>query len=283
MVKRALHRIQELGPNLTVSERTVAHWLENHVDELAFKPAAFIAQQCGVSESTVVRFARKLGYDSYPDLQHQEQEAVQDQLSLRRKLQQSVAATGSDQVLSGVIKRDIQNLQQSLQTIDAAQFQQAMQRLAAARRVGILGFRSSATAASYLNFTLHLVRPDVSLIGRNGDMMDHLLDFGPNDVMVAISVARAVGRTVQAARYCQAQGIPVIGMTDWLYAPLSRYADPCLKVATAGVFWESQTAMVSLCNALVTGVAHTLADSAERRARRLDEAAAAETRGDGLR
>jgi len=268
-----LDRIRDREPELTESERVLARWLQRNPDPLAFKPAGFIAQQCNVSESTVVRFARKLGYESYPDMQNHVQTSVQEQLSLRQKLQKSMATTTSDRVLDRVLLGDIENLKHSLQTVQPAQFQEAVQRLATADQVGVVGLRASAGAANYLHFTLNLIRPRVrGVVTGSGDVLDSLLDFGPNDVVVAISLAQPAKRTIEAAAYCMDRHIPMVGITDWHYAPLTGYCDPCLKVAATGVFWESYTAVVSLCNALVTGVGYCLSNTAETRLRQLEEA-----------
>ena len=269
-------RIRGREQELTESERVLARWLQRNPDPLAFKPAGFIAQQCNVSESTVVRFARKLGYESYPDMQNHVQTSVQEQLSLRQKLQKSVATTTSDRVLDRVLLGDIENLKHSLQIVQPAQFQEAVQRLATADQVGVLGLRASAGAASYLYFTLNLIRPRVKqVVTTSGDVLDSLLDFGPNDVVVAISMAQPAKRTIEAAAYCIHRNIPIVGITDWQYAPLTGYCDPCLKVAATGVFWESYTAVVSLCSALVTGVGYSLSSTAETRLKQLEEANAA--------
>lgn len=254
----------------------VARWLEVNLDAVAFKPAVFIAQQCQVSESTVVRFARKLGYNSYPAMQGQVQSSVQQQLSLRQKLQKSLASTTTDQVLQRVIQSDIENLRLSLETIDPSGFQRAIQQLVSAEHVGIVGLRASSGPAAFLSFTLNLIRPRVRLISNtSGDLLDHLLDFGPRDAVVMVSVARPARKTLEAAAYCAHQGVPTIGITDSNFAPLAPYTDLCLRVSAQGVFWESYTAVLSLCNALVTGVSLSVSADAENRLKQLEEANAA--------
>lgn len=273
LVSIVLDRIHEKRAELTDSEKRVARWLERNMDQMAFKPAVFIAQQCHVSESTVVRFARKLGFDSYPDMQSQVQTSVQQQLSLRQKLQKSRFSTTTDQVLNRVISTDIDNLQLSLQTISPQDFQAAISRLVTADHVGIVGLRASGGPATFLAFLLNLIRPRVRLIpNTSGDLLDHLLDFGPKDAVVLISVAKPARKTLEAADYCARQGVPTIGITDCNHAPLAPFTDLCLKVGSQGVFWESYTSVLSLCNALVAGVGLALSDEAENRLKQLEEA-----------
>lgn len=271
-----LDRIHEKRSELTESEKRVARWLESNMDQMAFKPAVFIAGQCGVSESTVVRFARKLGFDSYPHMQSQVQNSVQQQLSLRQKLQKTRVSTTTDQVLDRVISTDIDNLKLSLQTISPRDFQEAIRRIMAADHVGIVGLRASGGLASFLAFLLNLIRPRVRLIPNiSGDLLDHLIDFGPEDAVILISVAKPARKTVEAAEYCARQKVPTIGITDSSHAPLAPYTDLCLKVGARGVFWESYTSVLSLCNALVAGVGLALSDEAENRLKQLEEANAA--------
>jgi DNA-binding MurR/RpiR family transcriptional regulator len=272
-LSHVLDRIREREREMTESERVVARWLEANLNQLAFSPAGQIARQCGVSESTVVRFARKLGYESYPAMQRQMQSAVQQQLSLRQKLAKSRATTTSDQVLDRVFQTDIENLKQTLQMVSPSEFQLAVRRLAEADHVGVIGLRASAGPASYLAFTLNLVRPRVTqIVNSSGDLLDHLLDYGPRDLVVLISIAKAAKKTIEAAQYCVGRGIPTIGITDWQHAPLAPYCDLCLKVSATGVFWESYTGAVALANGLVTGVGLSLSVFAEARLKELEEA-----------
>jgi DNA-binding MurR/RpiR family transcriptional regulator len=257
---------------LTDSEKRVARWLESNMDQMAFKPAVFISQQCQVSESTVVRFARKLGYDSYPDMQSQVQNSVQQQLSLRQKLQKSRKSTTTDQVLNQVFTTDQENLRLSMQTLSPVDFQEAVRRLVVADHVGIVGLRASGGPASLLSFSLNLIRPRVRMIPNiSGDLHDHLLDFGPRDAVILISLAKPARKTLEAADYCNQRGVPTIGITDYHYAPLAPYTDLCLKVSAQGVFWESYTAVLMLCNALITAVGLATPDAAESRLKLLEE------------
>lgn len=268
-----LERIHRCEGKLTKAESAIATWLQDHLEDLAFKPAIHIATQCGVSEATVTRFARKLGYDSYPNMQAAVQVTVQQQLSLRQKLQQSAASGVTDRLPGRVFQADMNNLRNTMRMLDGGDFQRAVERLVKARRVGVLGLRASAGVANFLRFLLNLVRPDVQLIGHvTSEGFDHMIDYGPDDAVVIISVVKPAPEALQTARYCALRRIPVVSITDWQDTVISSLTDPCLRVDVSGAIVESYTSVVSLCNALFLGVAHALPASAEHRLQQLEEA-----------
>ena len=262
--------LQDKHDALTKTERVVAVWLEPSLEQLAFLTINEVSQQTGVSEATIVRFARKLGFDSYSALQREVQLAVQRQFSLGDKVQQSL--DDSDEgPLRRTYRRDLENLQRTYEQVEVASFDAAVETIATARRIGVVGLRASAGAAIYLSFTLNLLRPGVSLIRQDLDHVhDQLLDFGSEDALIAVSLARPARKTLETVREAkQRYGTAIVALTNSSVAPLARQADHVLVVAGEGTF-NSYAATFSIAGALLDAVAAALRDTATARLRRLD-------------
>ena len=66
---------------LSKGHRRIAEYIAQHYDKAVFMTAGALGRECGVSESTVVRFAIALGYDGYPALQKALQEMIRGKLT----------------------------------------------------------------------------------------------------------------------------------------------------------------------------------------------------------
>lgn len=265
-----LGRIQDRWERLTASEERLARWVEQHLDTLAFETANELARRSGVSESTVVRFARKLDYASYPDMQRAAQRDLQERFSLGDRFRASLEDDEGD-ALAQTYARDLDNLHATYDAIDRAAFAEALRLLAGPGRVAVVGLRASAAPAVYLAFALNLVRSDVARLSFEfDDHHDQLLDYRRGDVLVAFSLARPARRTLKVVREAKGRyGMTVIAVTDSYLSPLAQYADLALLASAQGTF-NSYTAIMSLCGALVSGVAASLRERAESRLRQLD-------------
>src|SRR5271156_2398561 len=72
----APHRHQALSAYITArfdefsrSQKDVAQYIVDHLDEAAFQTAEELARRANTSSSTVVRFSQALGFEGFPELQ----------------------------------------------------------------------------------------------------------------------------------------------------------------------------------------------------------------------
>jgi len=264
-------RLAERQHAFTNAERRVAAWLESNVETVAFRTVNAVALASGVSEATIVRFARKLGFDSYTAMQRSAQAGLQRQYSLGDKLQQTLS-TEVDGPLERSYRRDLENLQRTYERLDPDEFAAAVRTLAHARRVLVAGSRASAGSAVYLAFALQLVRPRVALVRHDlGDVHEQFLDAGPGDVLMVVSVAKPATRTFEVVREAkERRGMSVVAIVSSRVSAVASLTDHPLMVSAEGTF-NSYAAVASVSGALVDGVAAALRASATARLRTIDE------------
>lgn len=133
-------------------------------DKAAFMTAGHLGRKAQVSESTVVRFASQLGYDGYPNMQRALQELVRGKLTSLQRIQVSRDQMQEQDVLTGVMQRDMNSIHTAIESVDRAAFDQVVDRLLTASHIYLMGVRSSAFLAGYLNFYLHLMFKNVTLV-----------------------------------------------------------------------------------------------------------------------
>src|SRR5512137_1584187 len=90
-------RIERQLASLSKSQQIIANYLLTSYDEAAFLSAADLAQRLEVSEATVVRFAKAIGYRGFPELKRCLQDLYRGQVSPAARLQHKLAELASHQ------------------------------------------------------------------------------------------------------------------------------------------------------------------------------------------
>lgn len=250
--------IREAMPSLSKGQKRIASFIENHYDKAAYMTAAALGREVDVSESTVVRFALELGFDGYPALQHSIQETVRKRLnSLQRMAVTSKRMAGAD-LLDVVLASDIEKIKYTGEHMDRAAFDRAVEAIANARCIYIIGMRSSSAMAEFMNYYLRYMVDNVRLIRTTSgsEIFEQLLRMGKEDVMIAISFPRYSRRIVNAVEYARETGARVISITDSENSPIAKDAHAVLTARSDMVsFVDSLVAPLSIINALLAAVA----------------------------
>ncbi len=249
-----LGRINNEMGSFSKGQRLIAEYLLRHYDKAAFMTASRLGGAVGVSESTVVRFATELGFDGYPQLQRVLQELIRNRLTSVQRMDVTVEQIGREDVLGKVLSLDIEKIRRTLEEISAEEFSRSVEAISAAKRIYILGVRSSATLAGFMGFYFNHIFDDVRVISTTSasEMFEQMIHIGHGDVFVGISFPRYSQRTVKAARYARSSGATVIAITDSPASPLAEYSDRLLIARSdMASFVDSLVAPLSLINAII--------------------------------
>lgn len=254
--KDLIRTIQKIYPRLSKGQKLIAEFISNNYDKAAFMTASKLGNKVGVSESTVVRFANTLGYDGYPKLQRELQELIKTKLTTVQRLEMSKDYSSESAVLKKVLKADMDNIRATIEEIDAEVFQKVVNSIFDAKRIYILGLRSSTTLAEYLGFYLNLIHDNVKVVTSGvSDIFEQMIRVGKEDLVIGISFPRYSTNTLNALKYTKEQGALVVGITDSQVSPIASIADYTLTARShMATFVDSLVAPLSLINALVVAV-----------------------------
>ncbi|MBR3705142.1 MAG: MurR/RpiR family transcriptional regulator [Oscillospiraceae bacterium] len=258
MTKDVLHNIQENMAQFSKGQKRIAGYILSDYDKAAFMTAGKLGKLVDVSESTVVRFASTLGYDGYPAMQKALQEMVRSRLTSIQRIEASDAFFGTD-VVTSVLQTDMDKIRVAIEEVDRTAFEAVVDKLVAARHIYILGVRSSSFLAGYLNFYLHLIFENVTLVTSNsaGEILESMLRIGPGDVLVGISFPRYSQSTVKGVQFAYDRGADVVAITDSDVSPLYPLASAVLLARSDMIsFVDSLVAPFSLLNALIVAAGH---------------------------
>lgn len=250
--------LQEKEPTFSKGQKRIARYITEEYDKAAFMTANRLGKTVGVSESTVVRFAVDLGFDGYPSMQKAMQEMVLNRLTSVQRIEVANNRMGGQDVVSLVLHSDMEKLRQTGEVLDRKEFGAAVGAILNAKRVFILGVRSTAPLANFLGYYLNYMFRNVHVISSLGtvEMFEKLVGIGPEDVLIAFSFPRYSSSTTKGANYCRSTGATVIGITDSRLSPLGENSDHVL-IAKSDMLSlvDSLVAPLSLINALIVAIA----------------------------
>ena len=250
-----LARINQTGRRLSKGQKRIAEYIVNHYDKAAFMTASKLGDKVQVSESTVVRFAIALGYDGYPALQKALQEMIRNRLTAVQRVEMTGDMSESA-VLGMVFKADMQNIRQTIEDLDEANFSRTVDALCEAERVYVVGVRSSAPLAQFLGYYMNFIRDNVMVITSGiRDVLEQVARVGEKDVVLGISFPRYSRRTIEAMNYAKGKGATVVSLTDTPLSPLGEASDFCLTARSdMASFVDSLVAPLSMINALIVAM-----------------------------
>ena len=249
--------ISAASPNFSKGQRRIVEYITEHPEEAAYMTAAQLGRVAGVSESTVVRFALELGFSGYPELHRAMQESLQKNLTSVQRVRVSNDRLPDEKLLDAVLERDIAQIRATLETVDRAAFDAAVEAILSAGKIYIIGMRSSFSLAGFLEYYLSLIFPNVQLIRNAGgsEIFEQMMNIGEGDTVVAFSFPRYSTRIVHAVDFAWRNGAKVVAITDSMSSPIAKpaYATLCAKSNMAS-FADSLVAPLSIINALIAAI-----------------------------
>ena len=244
-------------------QRRIATYILESYDKAAFLTAGALGKITQVSESTVVRFAAELGYDGYPSMQRSLQKMIRNRLTSVQRIEVTNDRIGDQDLVSMVLQSDMEKIRLTLEELDRDAFDHAVKAIVSAKRIYIIGVRSSAAIASFLGFYFNLIFDNVVNVtaGTASEMFEHLLRVGEDDVVIGVSFPRYSSRTVQAMSFARDRKATTVAITDSEASPLAPICKYTLKARSdMASFGDSLVAPLSLVNALLVAVSRAKND-----------------------
>ncbi|NUT15090.1 MAG: MurR/RpiR family transcriptional regulator [Cupriavidus sp.] len=253
--KSFVGRIREQLDQLSPSERRLAEFALDFPGDLAGYTASELAGLANVSNATVTRFVRRMGYASYDDARkhvRSEKRAGSPLLLAGTESEPGAADTGS---LGAHLQQGLANLDATYRRLSEAQLREIAEAILNARKVWIVGFRSSQALAMYLRWQLLQIVPSAQAVPGAGETMgEHLAGMAADDVVIVLALRRRVRElpsvVAQAAKACpRLLYITEQGATAKVPARWVLHCD----VQAPGVL-DNHAAVIGLCHLIVTQV-----------------------------
>lgn len=216
---------------LTQTEKEIADYFLEHEQELYFSTSKALAQALGVSDTSVIRLCRSLGYKGFRDMQ----ESIRADLS--DTMRRSRYVTPQNQVSEKLCKSSERGSRQVLESALAGlentysrnrqeQFAEAAELILSSRHIYVAGFRGSAGVAAHMGVLLaQMVRHVKYSIRADSECVEAMLDYGPEDCVILFGAARYSKMSKTLAKMARERGCRSIVVTDRLTADIAAGAE----------------------------------------------------------
>lgn len=242
---------------MSKGQKLIATYITDNYDKAVFLTAAKMGETVGVSESTVVRFATCLGYKGYPEFQSALEEMVRTKLNSVQRMEVTYGRISQSEILQTVLASDADKIKSTLEKIDHAAFESAVDTILGAKHLYIIGIRSCAPLASFLAFYCNLMFENVHLLTTNSssELFEQMLRINEEDAIIGISFPRYSMRTLKALEFANNRSAKVITITDSVHSPMNLYSS-CNLIADSDMasIVDSLVAPLSVINALIVAL-----------------------------
>jgi DNA-binding MurR/RpiR family transcriptional regulator len=258
--------IQARFDEFSRSQKDVAQYIVDHLDEVAFQTAEELARRANTSSSTVVRFSQALGFEGFPELQGQAREEY------RRRVAAGLAGrNGAGAATGGVaeplfsldqsefetaVAADHVNVEETARKLSRSDVEAAVDAIAGARRVLIAGTDQMAFFASYLRHLLMLLDLQADIVASpSQEALSRLGRIDDQTLVVGLSAGRPHPLVVRAMKLARHRKARTVAITDATLSEVAKLAQIRLYYSSnSPAYVRSHTALLSMIQALAYGV-----------------------------
>jgi DNA-binding MurR/RpiR family transcriptional regulator len=251
--------IQSRFDGFSRSQKDVAQYIVDHLDEVAFQTAEELARRASTSSSTVVRFSQALGFEGYPELQAAAREEFR-----RRHSRQAPTGDGTPAPLfaldqtpfEAVLAGDHVNVEETARKASRAQVAAAVERVVSAERILIAGTDQMAFFASYLRHLLMLLdlRAEVAA-SPSQESLSRLGRIDERTLVIGLSAGRPHPLVTRAMKLARHRRAGTVAITDATLSEVAKLAQVRLYYSSSSpAFVRSHTALLALLQGLAYGV-----------------------------
>ena len=262
-------QLREAMTDLTNLEARVAQYMVLNLSDLSFETGASLAHKVGVSEVTVSRLLRRLGYEGMRGLKRE----LQSELSTQGPLDERTPRLKPEaDPFSGVIELEIKALRGVFQQATTPTWRKLVTTISDADRVYVTGFQTVRGIAEDCARRLALAKSDVRFLSAHDGMLAEWLQTdgktqkNTGDCLIMIDVVPYAREAPVVAEYCKKTGRQIVIVTDELCYWAKNYTDMVVHaLSLSGLFLESTVGITAALNLLVNSVAERNPEETEAR------------------
>ena len=240
----------------TNTQKDLTNYLISNINNVAFFTADKIAEKVNSTPSSVIRFAKRIGYRGYPELQKDLQNLIIDKISVVEELEtnKKFDSSKAETTIKLSLKKDLSNLNNLIKEINENSIKKFVNIIISSQKKYIFANRSALSLGHFFFFQLKKMVSGVFLLSNFDDgIFDMLRELNSEDVILAISFPRFTKLTINFAQYAKKGGVKLISITDKKTSPLYRISDVCLFCPyESSAFFNSNVAAMALINAILS-------------------------------
>ncbi len=253
--------IQARFDEFSRSQKDVAQYIVDHLDEVAFQTAEELARRANTSSSTVVRFSQALGFEGFPELQGSAREEYRRRHERRGSAAQPAAIVeplfSLDQnEFETAIAADHVNVEETARKASRSDIEATIEAIASAEKVLIAGTDQMAFFASYLRHLLMLLDLRAEIVASpSQEALSRLGRIDEGTLVIGLSAGRPHPLVIRAMKLARHRKAKTVAITDATLSEVAKLATIRLYYSSnSPAYVRSHTALLSMIQALAYGV-----------------------------
>lgn len=241
--------------SLSKGKQKVARFVLESLREVSYSTITQLKKEIGVSETTVIRFAHALGFDSFSQMQKAIQQTILREQNEGAPQKVNENRTDVNDEYKDILQKDISILNDMKSKLDLESLNQASAIISRSQKILVLGHHTAYASAYWFSSTLSLMLPNVELVDRK-NIYSELLSVNENTAALAISFPRYRKSTYHTLKKIQEKKGTIIAVSDSELSPIGRLAQVNLVTSTnrdeSG--YNSISPVISLLNLLIVNI-----------------------------
>lgn len=264
-----VQRIRFHYDGLSETYKKIAAFILNNLETATFVSLEEISTRVGLSDATLIRFARELGYSGYQELREDLVDYISRIIYPAHKLTLSIKQKEIP-TLEIVKNTDIQYINQTMDNLDREWFEKLVEFIISAKRIFCVGWGISSFLAEFLSFQLSRLSFDARAVTRERrPLVEQVLFLRGGDILIVFDLLMYSSEVVEAVEYLHRNHdeVKIVTFTNDSSAHIVQYADLSFFCDTIGPSKStliSLTAPMCLINAILEEVIVKKARKAER-------------------
>jgi DNA-binding MurR/RpiR family transcriptional regulator len=265
-------RVQHRYNTLSKIQQKIADYLASDENTASFDSITELAPKVGVSEASLVRFAKQLGYKGYPSFRKQLQAEFRKTTGNVSRFRHAVTSVSDERFPESLFQSDIELIEETRSKFTEAAFTEAIDMVVGAKKIFIIGFRAAFSLAYFLYFRFVRLRMDARLITVTGgtSLVEQLALLEKGDLVIALGFDEIPRETWMTINFAVKHRIPVLGVSHTPTSEIARISTLCLVGCRRPHRTQSLAPSMSLLNVLAIAVAARNKPKALRALHRLD-------------
>lgn len=279
-MKRLREEIRDA--NLTKTEKVIADFMLDHYAEACFMTSTDVADRLDVSESSVIRFCRTLGYKGYMDFQKNLQKYFQKKIRSiasevtvpAERLASRVSSDGEEvPYIETHFQNALGNLENAILDNRQESFDKAAKIICQSNRKYIVSSRANSGQGDYsLLYMKHMLDNVTSANYGAISVIDHMADITKDDCVIVFSFPRYSQMDKLAMEMAFEAGAKIIVITDKQSALLAQYASVLFTVSVdSNTFFNSYVGVQFVTETLCDAISHIVGVDTEKRLKQIDK------------
>ena len=269
-VSNIVQTIRERYDSLSDTHKKIADFILHNLEKAAFSSLMEISREIGISDASIIRFAREVGYKGYQDLRQSLIWYIRRIIYPSQKSSFHFDEIGqSHPLIQTVMEKDLEYITKTISKIDIDDFDNLIKLICNANRIYCMGWGMSSFLAEYLTFNLRFLSYHaIDVTRERRPLLQQLLQMDKSDILITFDLMMYSSEIIEAVEYIHKKNsdIKIITITNDPRAQIVQYSHLCFFIDILGQQFKliSLTAPFSFINAIIEEVFNKDSDKAKK-------------------